>query len=358
MKIYSKNLEHQRGMKEIYLNESEIPELLKDINMEGVKKYVSGSNAYATCSDGTIKKFRFDEIENKWIELKDTSGGGGTVKEEVEPKKYDVKAIGDRKGEIWVSDTSAYAGLGDGNYPPLLTKVEGYGNLTPINKWAWEGKYLGNGSTYKITPQFQGGEKQEFLYLIHSLDKDPLANIKYCEAPLNSIPADEDYLPLINADKEGKIKFANALEFGHGTSLFIKLFTDIPEASFYIMQVAGKTETLMFESEELIAKSSFSGSYNDLTDKPNIPTQYTHPTNTGNKHIPSGGSANQILRWSADGTAVWGNDNNTTYSACSTSTLGLTKKCELQANSVATTLEELVDDYNSLLAKLKVAGLM
>lgn len=42
---------------------------------------------------------------------------------------------------------------------------------------------------------------------------------------------------------------------------------------------------------------------------------YVHPTSAGNKHIPSGGSSGQILRWSADGTAVWGNDNNTTYSA-------------------------------------------
>lgn len=42
---------------------------------------------------------------------------------------------------------------------------------------------------------------------------------------------------------------------------------------------------------------------------------YTHPTSSGNKHIPSGGSSGQILRWSADGTAAWGADNNTTYSA-------------------------------------------
>lgn len=40
-------------------------------------------------------------------------------------------------------------------------------------------------------------------------------------------------------------------------------------------------------------------------------TVYTHPTSSGNKHIPSGGSSGQILRWSADGTAVWGADNNT-----------------------------------------------
>lgn len=35
-------------------------------------------------------------------------------------------------------------------------------------------------------------------------------------------------------------------------------------------------------------------------------TVYRHPTTSGNKHIPSGGSSGQILRWSADGTAVWG----------------------------------------------------
>ena len=33
---------------------------------------------------------------------------------------------------------------------------------------------------------------------------------------------------------------------------------------------------------------------------------YTHPTSSGNKHIPSGGSSGNVLRWSADGTAVWG----------------------------------------------------
>jgi hypothetical protein len=42
-------------------------------------------------------------------------------------------------------------------------------------------------------------------------------------------------------------------------------------------------------------------------------TVYTHPTSSGNKHIPSGGAAGQFLKWSADGTAVWAADNNTTY---------------------------------------------
>lgn len=50
---------------------------------------------------------------------------------------------------------------------------------------------------------------------------------------------------------------------------------------------------------------------------------YSHPTSSGNKHIPSGGSSGQILRWSADGTAAWGADNNTTYSAATQSAAGL-----------------------------------
>ena len=42
---------------------------------------------------------------------------------------------------------------------------------------------------------------------------------------------------------------------------------------------------------------------------------YVHPSTSGNKHIPSGGVSGQFLKWSADGTAVWANDNNTTYTA-------------------------------------------
>ena len=39
---------------------------------------------------------------------------------------------------------------------------------------------------------------------------------------------------------------------------------------------------------------------------------YTHPTTSGNKHVPSGGSSGQILRWSADGTASWGTETGAT----------------------------------------------
>jgi hypothetical protein len=40
---------------------------------------------------------------------------------------------------------------------------------------------------------------------------------------------------------------------------------------------------------------------------------YVHPTTSGNKHIPSGGSEGQVLRYVSDGTAMWANDKDTVY---------------------------------------------
>lgn len=72
--------------------------------------------------------------------------------------------------------------------------------------------------------------------------------------------------------------------------------------------------------ESLPANGGNASTVNGHTVGTNVPanakftdTVYTHPSTAGNKHIPSGGSSGQILRWESDGTAVWGADNNTTY---------------------------------------------
>ena len=70
-------------------------------------------------------------------------------------------------------------------------------------------------------------------------------------------------------------------------------------------------------------------------------TVYTHPTTAGNKHIPAGGSNGQILRWSADGTVVWGNDNNTTYSNATQTTSGL------MSNTDKTKLDGIAEGANN-----------
>lgn len=56
---------------------------------------------------------------------------------------------------------------------------------------------------------------------------------------------------------------------------------------------------------------------------------YSHPTTAGNKHIPAGGSSGQILRWSANGTAVWGDDKDTTYANMSAATTSAAGKAGL-----------------------------
>ena len=76
--------------------------------------------------------------------------------------------------------------------------------------------------------------------------------------------------------------------------------TPINENTTYTLTKSGSTITL-------------TGSDGSTTSVADSNTTYTHPTTAGNKHIPSGGSSGQILRWSASGTAVWGADNDTTY---------------------------------------------
>jgi hypothetical protein len=72
-----------------------------------------------------------------------------------------------------------------------------------------------------------------------------------------------------------------------------------------------------------IATSKISGVSSSLTDGKFLKdtgtwvvppdTVYTYPTTTGYKHIPSGGSSGQFLKWSSDGTATWAADNDTVY---------------------------------------------
>lgn len=105
---------------------------------------------------------------------------------------------------------------------------------------------------------------------------------------------------------------------------------------------------------------------------------YTHPTTSGNKHIPSGGSSGQILKWSSDGTAVWGAEKS--YSEATTSAAGLmsasdkTKLNGLQnyvlpaagtsiggvkqgvAVNDATSADNVITVVNALLASLRTSG--
>lgn len=68
-----------------------------------------------------------------------------------------------------------------------------------------------------------------------------------------------------------------------------------------------KTDTITFVAGNNVTITP--DATNDTVTISTTNTTYTHPTTAGNKHIPSGGSSGQILKWSSDGTAVWGNES-------------------------------------------------
>lgn len=113
---------------------------------------------------------------------------------------------------------------------------------------------------------------------------------------------------------------------GTWKSADITMVTESGETMFSILvhHLNGDSTQVIIPS----ASGSLAGvmSADDKTKLDGIATganKYVHPTTSGNKHIPSGGSSGQILRWSADGTAVWGADKDTTYSDATQSTHGL-----------------------------------
>lgn len=97
-----------------------------------------------------------------------------------------------------------------------------------------------------------------------------------------------------------------------------------PDGNFYVLD----TQHIKHNGSEL--KSALNGISTDISNKVDKETgkglstndyttaeknklsgiadnanNYVHPTSSGNKHIPSGGSSGKILGWSADGTAEW-----------------------------------------------------
>lgn len=119
-------------------------------------------------------------------------------------------------------------------------------------------------------------------------------------------------------------------------------------------QLAGKVDK---DGSKVLSEKNFTAAYEaKLKGIAGNANNYVHPSTAGNKHIPSGGSSGQILRWSADGTATWGADNNTTYTAATSSALGLVKQGA--AVEDATSAEDIVAQFNALLASLRTAGVI
>ena len=74
---------------------------------------------------------------------------------------------------------------------------------------------------------------------------------------------------------------------------------------------------------------------------------YSHPTGNGNKHIPSGGSSGQFLKYSSAGTAVWAADNNTTYTLASLGYTGATNATYTPSYSMSAGGSTIVQRHSS-----------
>lgn len=111
----------------------------------------------------------------------------------------------------------------------------------------------------------------------------------------------------------------------------VATFKNCPTTNAFFMEVGKHAGTYQKIIEYITSNpktyqrnyySSVWGSWQNITVLTPVPagakftdTVYTHLTTAGNRHIPAGGASGQFLKWSADGTAVWAADNNTTYSA-------------------------------------------
>lgn len=103
-------------------------------------------------------------------------------------------------------------------------------------------------------------------------------------------------------------------------------------------QIAGKANANHTHDAATTAVDGFmtSDMVTKLNGIDNNANNYIHPTTSGNKHIPSGGSSGQFLGWNSDGTAAWVSNPNTD-SKVQTTADTTTTKLYLTAATGATT---------------------
>ena len=187
---------------------------------------------------------------------------------------------------------------------------------------------------------------------------------------------DETAISSLQTDVKGKANKTDVDNKLNSNSTISDTTVAFTEASVRENIVSNEKSSTLFGKVQKwfsdLKKVAFTGSYNDLIDTPSNATttinglmsssdkiklngissnanNYIHPTTSGNKHIPSGGSSGQILKWSADGTAIWGTEK--TYSNATTSSSGLmsaSDKTDLDA-----CVETLSADASMFLSSIK-----
>lgn len=162
------------------------------------------------------------------------------------------------------------------------------------NTFTIENGHIKNGTTqlnFSCTPNISGAAKETFLqYYCGTTEGASVLNILTATACAPTPAADD------NSTKIATTAFVKAqgyLTSHQSLSNYSTLANTVKSLS-----ISGKTITV----------TPGSGSAYTLTTQDTV---YTHPTTSGNKHIPSGGSSGQFLGWDSDGTAKWVNNPNT-----------------------------------------------
>jgi hypothetical protein len=85
----------------------------------------------------------------------------------------------------------------------------------------------------------------------------------------------------------------------------ITVNVDLSEAPDMTDSVVGSTDELILLDSSVQKRKALNeinlGQFNNDQNWNN----YVHPTTSGNKHVPSGGTTDDYLKWSSDGTAIW-----------------------------------------------------
>lgn len=146
---------------------------------------------------------------------------------------------------------------------------------------------------------------------------------KVSEAISNIVGAAPDALDTLY---EIAIALNNDEDFA--ASITTQLGNKLDKSAYNIDKATFATKTELNNKVDKVSGKQLSTNDYTTTEKEklagiaNNANNYSHPTSAGNKHIPTGGSANQILTWKANGEAQWSNAPSVTVGKATADALG------------------------------------
>lgn len=274
-----------------------------------ISKYSHGNNWTINVEPGTLPDISDGDIPDTTVWDLNTDGLGISIdkqsikrteitKEEVE-KLYYPKTGGTLGGNLVFS--SAVSNIVSGtnyNTKQILFSVAPKYNVQIHGYW----DSSNNESIFYVGQHFNNEYQTVRIHNVKTpISNSDAANKYYVDSKIASYT-----VPLATSSTRGGVKIGYT---ANGKNYPVQLSNE----QMYVNVPWTDTNTTYSNATTSTAGLMSSTDKSKLDGIATSANNYSHPTTSGNKHIPSGGSSGQILRWSADGTAVWGADNDTTY---------------------------------------------